>query len=58
MVKRSVDLRSILVNLLFVVLIEVVEVDGVWAEDEVIERRNADILVHWDLFRLSKCNIP
>jgi len=37
MVKRAVDLRSILVKLLFIVLIEVVEVDRVWAEDEVIE---------------------
>jgi hypothetical protein len=37
MIERSVDLRSILVKLLFVVLIEVVEVDRVWAEDEVIE---------------------
>jgi|GEM_PF-1397189 hypothetical protein len=58
MVERSVDLRSILVELLLVIFVEVVEVDGVWAKDEVIERRNADILVHWDLFRLSKCNIP
>jgi hypothetical protein len=37
MIERSVDLRSILVELLFVVLVEVVEVDRVWAEDEVIE---------------------
>jgi hypothetical protein len=46
MIERSVDLRSILVELLFVVLVEVVEVDRVWAEDEVIEGGNADILVH------------
>jgi hypothetical protein len=37
MIERSVDLRSILVELLFVVLVEIMEVDGVWAEDEVIE---------------------
>jgi len=37
MIERSVDLRSILVELLFVVLVEVVKVDGVWAESEVIE---------------------
>jgi hypothetical protein len=37
MIERSIDLRSILVELLFVVLVEVVEVDRVWAEDEVIE---------------------
>jgi hypothetical protein len=37
MIERSVDLRSILVELLFVVLVEIVEIDGVWAEDEVIE---------------------
>jgi hypothetical protein len=37
MIERSVDLRSILVELLFVVLVEVVEVDGVWAESEVIK---------------------
>jgi hypothetical protein len=58
MIERSVDLRSILVELFFVVLIEVVEVDGIWAEIKVIERGDADVLVHWDLFRLSKCNIP
>ena len=46
MVERSVDLRSILVELFFVVLIKVVEVDGVWAEDEVIEWGDADVLVH------------
>ena len=46
MIERSVDLRSILVELLFIVLIKVVEVDGVWAEDEVIEGGDADILVH------------
>ena len=58
MIERSVDLRSILIELLFVVLVEVVEIDGVWTESEVIERGDADVLVHGDLFRLSKCNIP
>ena len=58
MIERSVDLRSILVELLFIVLVEIMEVDGVWAEDEVIEWGDANILVHWDLFRLSKHNIP
>jgi len=48
MIERSVDLRSILVELLFVVLIEVMEVDRVWTEDEVIEGGDADILVHGD----------
>ena len=48
MIEGAVDLRSILVELLFVVLIEVVEVDGIWAEDEVIERGDADVLIHWD----------
>jgi hypothetical protein len=48
MIEGSVDLRCILVKLLFVVLVEVMEVDGVWAEDEVIERGDADILVHGD----------
>jgi hypothetical protein len=47
-----------LIELLFVVLVEVVEIDGVWTESEVIERGDADVLVHGDLFRLSKCNIP
>jgi hypothetical protein len=37
MIERSVDLRSILVELLFVILIKVVEVDGVWAKSKVIE---------------------
>jgi hypothetical protein len=37
MIERSVDLRSVLVELLFIVLVEVVEVDGIWAESEVIE---------------------
>jgi len=37
MIERSVDLRSILVELFFVVLVEVVEVDGVWAKIKVIE---------------------
>jgi len=37
MIEGSVDLRSILIELLFVVLVEIMEVDGVWAEDEVIE---------------------
>jgi hypothetical protein len=46
MIESAVDLRNILVKLLFVVLIKVVEVDGVWAEDEVIEGGNADVLVH------------
>lgn len=46
MIEYSVNLRSILVELLFVVLIEVMEVDRVWAEDEVIEGGDADVLVH------------
>lgn len=50
MIECSVDLRSILVELPFVVLIEIMEIDRVWAESEVIERGNADILVHGDLF--------
>lgn len=50
MIERTVDLRSILIELLLVILVEVMEVDGVWAEDEVIERGDADILVHGDLF--------
>ena len=58
MIERSVDLRSILVELLLVILVEVMEVDGVWTEIKVIERGDADVLVHWDLFRLSKYNIP
>ena len=58
MIERSVDLPSILVELLFIVLVEVVEIDRVWAEDEVIEGGDADVLVHRDLFILSKCNIP
>jgi hypothetical protein len=58
MIERSVDLRSILIDLLFIVLVEVVKVDGIWAEIKVIERGDADVLVHWDLFRLSKYNIP
>jgi hypothetical protein len=37
MIEGAVDLRSILVELFFVVFVEIVEVDGVWAEDEVIE---------------------
>lgn len=37
MIECSIDLRSILVKLLFVVLVEIMEVDRVWAEDEVIE---------------------
>ena len=58
MVKRSVDLWSILVKLFFIVLVEIVEVDRVLAEEEVIEGGDADVLVHRDLFILSKCNIP
>ena len=58
MIEDAVDLGCILVKLLFVVFVEVMEVDGVWAEDEVIEWGDADVLVHGDLFRLSKCNIP
>lgn len=46
MVKRAVDLRSILIELLFIVLVEIIEVDRVWAEDEVIEGGDADVLVH------------
>ena len=46
MVKCSVDLRSILVELLFIVLVEIMEVDRVWAEDEVIKGGDADVLVH------------
>jgi len=46
MIERSVDLRSILVELLLVIFVEVVEVDGVRAEDEVIEGGDANILVH------------
>jgi hypothetical protein len=46
MIESSVDLRCILVKLLLVVLVEVVEVDGVWAESKVIEGGNADILIH------------
>jgi len=37
MIEGSVDLRSILVKLLFVVLVEIMEVDRVGAKDEVIE---------------------
>jgi hypothetical protein len=37
MIEDAVDLGCILVKLLFVVFVEVMEVDGVWAEDEVIE---------------------
>ena len=46
MIEGSVDLRSILIELLFVVLVEIVEVDGVWAENEVIEWGDADVLIH------------
>jgi len=46
MIERSVDLRSILVELLFVIFVQVVEIDGVWTESEVIERGDADVLVH------------
>lgn len=46
MIERSIDLRSILVELLLVILVEVMEVDGVWAESEVIERGDANVLVH------------
>ena len=46
MVECSVDLWSILVELLLIVLIEVMKVDRVWAEDEVIERGDANVLVH------------
>ena len=53
MIERSVDLRSILVELLFIVLVEVMEVDGVWAEDEVIEGGDADVLVHEKNFILK-----
>lgn len=48
MIERSVDLRSILVEPLFIVLVEVMEVDRVWAKDEVIEGGDADVLVHGD----------
>lgn len=53
MIERSVNLRSILVKLLFVILVEVVKVDGVWAEIKVIERGDADVLVH-GIYLLSK----
>ena len=46
MIECAVDLRSILVKLLFVVLIEVVEVDGIWTEIKVIDWGDADVLVH------------
>lgn len=48
MIEGAVDLRSILVELFFVVLIEVVKVDGIWAEIKVIERGDADVLIHED----------
>jgi hypothetical protein len=48
MIERSVDLRNILIELLFIIFVEAMEIDGVWAEDEVIERGDADILVHED----------
>ncbi|MDO4714457.1 MAG: hypothetical protein Q4B28_07655 [bacterium] len=37
MIEGSVDLRGILVELFFVVFVEAMEVDGFWAEDEIIE---------------------
>lgn len=46
MVEGSVDLWSVLVELFFVVFVEVVEVDGFGAEDEVIEGGDANILFH------------
>ena len=46
MIERSIDLRSILVELLLVILVEVMEVDGVWAESEVIKWGDADVLVY------------
>ena len=46
MIERSVDLRSILVKLLLVVLVEIMEVDRVWAESEVIKWGDADVLVY------------
>lgn len=48
MVEGAVDLRSILVKLLFVVFVEIMEVNGVWAKSEVIEWGDADVLVHGD----------
>ena len=49
MIERSVDLRSILIELLFIVLVEIMEVDRVWAEDEIIKWGYADILIHGDI---------
>ena len=46
MIEGSINLRSILVELLFIVLVEIMEVDRVWAEDEVIEGGDADVLIH------------
>jgi len=46
MIERSIDLWNILVELLFVIFVQVVEVDRVWTEDEVIEGGDADILIH------------
>ena len=42
----SSDLWCILVKLPFIIFIKVVEVNGFWAEDEVIEGGYADILFH------------
>ena len=46
MIESAVDLRSILVKLLFVVLIKIMEVDRVWAEDEVVEGGDTNVLIH------------
>ena len=54
MIERSVDLRSILIELLFIVLVEIMEVDRVWAEDEIIEWGYADILIHRDCLEDTK----
>ena len=48
MIEGAVDLRSILVELLFIALIKVLEVDGVWAKSEVVEGGDADVLIHED----------
>lgn len=46
MVEGSANLRGILVELLFHIIVELVEVDGFGTEDEVVEGGNADVRVH------------
>lgn len=46
MIEGAADLRGVLVELLLVVFVEVMEVDGVWTEIKVIEWGDADVLVH------------